>query len=159
MTGDEVRQVLARITTYDGRQIEASTILAWGEVLADVSYDDAVRAVTEHYASSHDWLMPVHIVAAASRYEDDRAREARKLIEYGAQGEGDVVVKPPFYDAMERAAQGAVDACIAKGLGREDRVTKESAFLAARDVRDAWEVEHGTWKRRQWDYDEDKEPF
>lgn len=158
MNTDEVREVLVRMALFDGRQVEEVTVLAWAEVLADVHQADAIRAVVEHYGASREWLMPVHIVTAAAHYQDQRDREARKLIEYGGN-DSDVVVKPPYYADMIVAAHDSVDTCLAKGLSRADKTTKDSAFGAARDVQLAWEAEHGAWRRRQWDYDAESEPF
>lgn len=49
--------------------------LAWAEALGDVRVDDALTAVTRHYAASTDWLMPAHIAKLAKVIRKEREAE------------------------------------------------------------------------------------
>lgn len=61
----------AKCQVFDNRK-EASreTAMAWAEAMPDVSLQEALDAITAHYAEGSDWLMPSHIVT--------RSRTARK---------------------------------------------------------------------------------
>lgn len=74
MNSKEAHQILIRASAIDSRKISDPTILAWQEVLADVSYPDAIRALVEFRRSSPSvYLEPGHIVQILRR---ERAREA-----------------------------------------------------------------------------------
>lgn len=69
---DIAAAVLAKASAYDNRRPQGTTIAeraesqritvaAWAEALDDMTRADALDAVTEHYASTRDWLMPADI--------------------------------------------------------------------------------------------------
>lgn len=58
----EVGKLLARASAVDGRIVTEETIVAWWELLRDVSYDDAVAGMMAHYQKSEKYLMPAHIL-------------------------------------------------------------------------------------------------
>lgn len=75
--------VLAKAAIFDqrklGTQEEARLkVAAWAEALhPDTTEEDACRAVSEHYASSRDWLMPIDINRLTARYRADRLRRVK----------------------------------------------------------------------------------
>jgi hypothetical protein len=100
MTPAEAGVLLAGISHFDNRKPgtpeEADrTATLWAQALHDVSLPDAGQAVTQHFATSTDYLMPAHIRAAvkrirAKRLEDhppletnDWLRDARRRVADG----------------------------------------------------------------------------
>ena len=72
MTTEELTMLLARIQVLDNRQVDALTIQAWQPLMADVRYEDAVRAVNDHFRESTAYLTPAHIIG---RIKDARRAE------------------------------------------------------------------------------------
>lgn len=70
--------ILAKAAAYDGRKAgspdeQRLTVQAWAEALhPDTTVEDGMRAVTEHYASSSDWLMASHVNRLTAKYRADR---------------------------------------------------------------------------------------
>lgn len=74
MTRAEVLALLANMRAVDNRNFDEATVSVWHKVLVDVAIDDALEAVTRHYRSSSDYVMPIHVmrlawVVAAERHE------------------------------------------------------------------------------------------
>ena len=143
MTEVELAQLLTRIQTIDNRTTDRLTLEAWQPIIGNLDYEDAVRAVAEHYGTTGDWLMPHHLVTLASKYDDERAREARRLMEQGTTSVS--AGKPPWMAEAEAAARAATQVCVDRGLSRSHPTTKRSALAAANEVQDLWEAEHGAW--------------
>ena len=73
MNSKEAHQLLIRASAIDSRRISEPVVIAWQEVLADVAYEDAVRALIEHRRSAPAvYLEPGHIVQILRR---EHARE------------------------------------------------------------------------------------
>lgn len=66
-------QLLQVVQGYDNRTVDGATVSVWSKAaqIGRWSYDAAVEAVHQHYASSTDWLMPAHI----TRRVRDAARQ------------------------------------------------------------------------------------
>lgn len=62
MNPAQVAAVLGKAQIFDNREVSQPAILAWHEVLAPYDYQLALDAVAAHYAESHRWIMPAHIV-------------------------------------------------------------------------------------------------
>ena len=76
MTPAEVARMLAAVQAFDRRTVGEADVGAWSLVLGDVELDDALLAVTRHYAESTEWLMPAHLRALVA----DIRRERRRAI-------------------------------------------------------------------------------
>ncbi|GAA2171125.1 hypothetical protein GCM10009846_03880 [Agrococcus versicolor] len=70
MLKSETSMLLARISQYDGREIDQVAVELWHETIFDLDYPDAVRAVTEHYRASRYKVMPAEIIARVAVMED-----------------------------------------------------------------------------------------
>lgn len=85
MNIQETALVVGKIAVYDKRTVTEETILAWHDVIGDLSYQDCLDAVTEHFRTTGDYLQPAHIRRTAKRYQDTReleqarARDPRNL--------------------------------------------------------------------------------
>lgn len=49
MNPQETGQVLALCAAYDSRTVGTADILAWHDVIGDVTFEDAAQAVKDHY--------------------------------------------------------------------------------------------------------------
>lgn len=61
MNKAETARVLGKAAAFDRRTVGEVEVRAWHEALSDVDYPDALEAVTMHYTTSTDFLMPMHI--------------------------------------------------------------------------------------------------
>lgn len=61
MTPAEAALILTQAAAFDRRTISDLDAKAWAAALQDINYHDASQAVTQHYATTTDWLMPAHI--------------------------------------------------------------------------------------------------
>lgn len=69
---------LSKASAFDNRKMNTQqerelTIRAWAEALhPDTTQQDALDAVTEHYAATSQWIMPAHINKITARYRAER---------------------------------------------------------------------------------------
>lgn len=77
----ETHDLLTLAAKYDNRRFDDATVMAWQEVLADLPFDDCRTAVVSHFATSAEYLMPVHIVHGATEIDRGRRRRIRELHE------------------------------------------------------------------------------
>ncbi len=76
MTPQETSAVLAMIGTYDRREFTPTDVEAWQAAWDPaLTFEDARHAVSEHYRTSTDWLMPAHINRIAKARRDDRFQQ------------------------------------------------------------------------------------
>ncbi len=74
MTPQETSAILAMIGTYDRREFTFTDVKAWHAAWDPaLTFEDARHAVSEHYRTSTDWLMPAHINRIAKSWRDERA--------------------------------------------------------------------------------------
>lgn len=72
--------VLAKAAIFDQRKLGSEEearlkVAAWAEALhPDTTHDDAVCAVSEHYASTRDWLMPADVNRLTAGYRAKRLK-------------------------------------------------------------------------------------
>ncbi len=77
MTPQETSAVLAMIGTYDRREFTPTDVRAWHAAWHPaLTFEDARHAVTEHYRTSTEWLMPAHINRIAKARRDDRGQRS-----------------------------------------------------------------------------------
>ena len=72
MKPSEALILLATIARTDKRTAGEPEARSWADLMTknDVPLDDAIDAVQHHFGTSHDYLMPIHII--------DRVREVRR---------------------------------------------------------------------------------
>lgn len=97
MNRSEAATLLSLAAARDRRTIGEADVLAWTEDLDGIEFFEARAALTRHFRTSHEYLMPVHIIelvrairedarrydphpirALPSRFETDDARDARR---------------------------------------------------------------------------------
>lgn len=62
MNISEAGKLLAHISALDNRSFNEFTAVTWHGILKRYEFDEALRAVDEHFSSSTDWLLPAHLV-------------------------------------------------------------------------------------------------
>lgn len=78
MNLEEVDLLLAFCQQVDKRIVDDATVLAWYDLLGDLPYTDCRLAAVEHYRTSAEYLMPVHIRRGALAVDRERRRVARE---------------------------------------------------------------------------------
>lgn len=86
MTPEQVSRVLAAAALRDNRHVGPADVMAWLEDIGDLDPADALTAVSRHYRSSTERLMPAHvrrIVAELNRQrgEAERSERLRRQLE------------------------------------------------------------------------------
>lgn len=74
----ETQTLLTLAKSIDNRDFDDATVIAWQQILADVDEPDATKAVLGHFASSRDYLMPVHVRDGAEQHRRNRIRTLRE---------------------------------------------------------------------------------
>jgi hypothetical protein len=80
VTRAETAAVLTLAATFDRRSVGDADVLAWHDVLADITLEEARDAVKAHYARSREWLMPADVrafVLDARRHAADARHDTR----------------------------------------------------------------------------------
>ena len=77
MTPEQAAALMTYASAFDNRNVTAEAATAWADTLAPyVNLHDGRRAVSDHYATTSDWIMPAHINRAVKRYRAARIAEA-----------------------------------------------------------------------------------
>jgi len=69
------------IATFDRRTLGVSDAAAWASVLPpDMTLDIAQAAVRQHFSTSEEYLMPVHVIRLVRQLHRDRVRDAPVML-------------------------------------------------------------------------------
>lgn len=71
----DTAQVLARIAVFNNRSVDELVITAWHELLEPYELADCLRAVTEYFQRSKEWIMPVDVLNLVKEYREDRIHD------------------------------------------------------------------------------------
>lgn len=77
----ETADLLMLAAKYDNRRFDDATVIAWREVLDDLPFGDCRAAVVSHFATTNEYLMPVHVRRGAHEVDRDRRRRDREARE------------------------------------------------------------------------------
>jgi hypothetical protein len=72
MTPAEAAILLGGISAFDNRKPDETAAKMWAHALADLRLPDCAEAVTQHFATSTEYLMPAHIRAIVKRIRAQR---------------------------------------------------------------------------------------
>lgn len=75
----ETHDLLTLIAAYDNRRFDDATVLAWHPILASATFEDCRTAVTRHFATSTEYLMPAHVNRGAIEIRNRRATQRETL--------------------------------------------------------------------------------
>lgn len=68
----ETAKVLAKIQAFNNRGVDEAVITTWHEILEPYLVEDCLRAVTDHFRHSKEWIMPVDIIRHVNEYQTKR---------------------------------------------------------------------------------------
>ena len=74
MNIQETGLLLGKIALVENREATNETIRAWQEILANVAFEDALEALTNHYRNSTEPVKPAHIIRGARDVKDERKK-------------------------------------------------------------------------------------
>ncbi len=74
MTPAETARVLAAAAAFDQRTVGTADVAAWHAALSELDYADARDAITRHYRTTTDRVMPVHVLHFAEEIRSERAQ-------------------------------------------------------------------------------------
>lgn len=134
----DIANVLAKAAAFDQRTVGQADILAWHEALHDLDAADALAAVTRHYSSSEQRIMPVHVRRIATelrrqRRELEREQEKQSAIAAYAEQAGPLTDRSTEIQAF---------------VGQVRSVLPEGDREALMPRRVAWEREHRHHQRQ-----------
>jgi hypothetical protein len=133
----DIASVLAKAAAFDQRTVGQADILAWHEALSDLEPADALAAVTRHYASSEQRIMPVHV----RRHATELRRQRRELEREEQQQRALAAYAADAGPLTDRAAE--IRAFVGQVRGTLPDGDREA--LMPRTV--AWEREHRAYER------------
>jgi hypothetical protein len=107
MDAREIARVLTKAAAFDLRTVGEGDILAWADAIGDLDLPDALAAVSRHYRTSTERLMPAHI----RRHVDEIRRERIRAAQQDAAAEQALETARAAVPARDRKAE--VDALIA----------------------------------------------
>jgi hypothetical protein len=105
VTPSEAAQVLAKAAAFDRRTVGEIDARAWAEVLGHVSLDDALAAVTRHYAGSREWIMPSDVREQVRQIHNDRSPGGGGLAAIAASAAPAVPLRDRSADVQRLVAQ------------------------------------------------------
>lgn len=79
MNKTETAALLAYAAARDNRKEDRAAVEAWFEDLGDLPFEDCKTAVRQHFQTSDDYLMPVHIRSIVQAIRGERVRAAGDL--------------------------------------------------------------------------------
>jgi|SRR5690606_17625076 len=107
MTPAETAKVLAACAAFDQRTVGKADVAAWHNALGELEYQDARDAVTRHYRTSTERIMPMHVLHYAREIESERAQQVWELANghpYAGRGEVCTTCGLPRANRRHRAA-------------------------------------------------------
>lgn len=93
MNYEDIGKLLAYIAAFDKRTVGTADVLAWHDVLSDLSFDAAKEAVRRWYADNDGMIMPANVRHGAKGPHPASRPAAEVLAELAA---GDGTDRHPF---------------------------------------------------------------
>jgi hypothetical protein len=161
MSPEDVEMLLGRISGFDGRKLDnPAQLTGWSKVLKDVPYAYAVQAVEKHFATSRDYLMPVHIRDLAWEIRQAEVRKASTETRAAAEGRSDEIRQAALErkaadlgtrvatpDEAERYGKGLMKAIMAAVAAvprdRVGRIPPGAGVAAAEQALTVYQAKHG----------------
>jgi uncharacterized protein HemY len=125
MTQDDTVDLLLAMAVYDGRILGDTDSAFWYQHLASVDYQDAERAVHEHYGESTDRMMPAHVKRRVAAIRAERLRRERQAVP-AADPDDVQAYLSELRRADQEIAQGDVPAPLA-GIARRVLASRPEA--------------------------------
>jgi hypothetical protein len=144
MTKAETARLLALIAAFDKRTVGETEIEAWHLIIGHLDPQDCAEAVRQHFTDSTAYLMPAHIVKAAT-LAGERREGRRRVAELEAQrlAEQRQIEAAPVEPVNREEVKAHLKAMAARGkpLGRAADPRRDARRMAeARAELDALRV-------------------
>lgn len=132
----DVAAVLAKAAIFDFRTVGELDVIAWHEVIGDLSREDALAGVSRWYRDRQDRLMPAHLREAVALVQADRRRTLRLAAAEAAAEQARAAHEEPagrFWGELEPEVQERLREVSGGLLGRDglpsaDEVRAERFF-------------------------------
>lgn len=80
MNYQDAAHVLAVCAAYDNRQPSQAAAMAWAADLGDITREEAVQGVRDHYRERPDeWIKPGHVIAIVKRFRRTGLDQSHRL--------------------------------------------------------------------------------
>lgn len=96
----ETSRILAKIVSFDNRNVEEESLLSWHELLEPYAFQDALEAVRDYYRRERKWIMPADVIERVEEREKDRLMKVgydgineREWAEAASIGEASMTVR------------------------------------------------------------------
>jgi hypothetical protein len=122
VNAQQTAQVLAKMATYDARNVADVDVLAWHEIIGHLRYDDCLAAIGDYYREQSTRAMPADIRklatarSAARRGIHDRALRQITTRRSGDPSRTGAAMCRYVLDQLRAAGQ---DVAAGRRLGRE----------------------------------------
>lgn len=77
---DETAAILALVAKGDNRTVDKEAVVYWHDLIGDLSFTDAQRAVRQFRRESTDYLMPAHIRRLVASYRSERIAAVGQIV-------------------------------------------------------------------------------
>jgi hypothetical protein len=101
----ETSRLLTFVARCDNRRVDDATVTAWQSIIGDVPFGDGMEAARRHFATSTDYLMPVHIRRLSAEIDQERRRAIRVAKELAAAADEAANVSDRKGDVMALLAE------------------------------------------------------
>lgn len=75
MNLEETGKILAKIALLENRRSPDGVIVAWAEILEDVTYQEVQEALIRHYQNSTESIKPAHLYRGAKEIRMERQKQ------------------------------------------------------------------------------------
>lgn len=132
MNTEQAAAVLAKCAAFDNRKPSAAVVHAWAEALhPDMSVNDALEFVSEHYAETNQWLMPADLNRAFRK----RRRQRLDAVPDAAYPLPPANVSPVNYLTFTRTVRRSIGA----GLSPMDAAMLAHDSIGSKELTDGKE--------------------
>lgn len=112
MTPEEMRDLFATIVSFDGRTVDARTIIEWHALIGSIPAELARQAVRVWYSENRGFIQPHDVAVTAARLAglDQEPSVTQRRIEGVPQPwDAETVVKPWAPPGIERKSDEGMD--------------------------------------------------
>lgn len=103
----ETGEVLAKIQAFNNRNVDEAVLRAWHDALNDQQLQDCLRAVTDHFKESNEWIMPSHIIQRVKEYRRSRISKFKSDIHLNRVDEANTKTNEEWQEASRELINAA----------------------------------------------------
>lgn len=149
MNLSETARLLGAMAAFDRRTVGDADVIAWQAVMEDISFQDAMAAVKQHYSDDDAWLMPMHVRRAVKAMEEQRDRVASANPWAPGQWGTPKAEAAPELPSGERMTEVSLSPKVVSLLKQLRAALPEGDPNALTPRREYWDQEHRAYLRSQ----------